>query len=183
MLPRVIGLIGPEGAGKTTCAAILEGQHGYVRLPFAAPLKRMLAALGVPDRHLYGTPEEKAAPLPIFGGKSARWAMQTLGTEWGRQCIGDGFWGDVWERQASAAPRVVTDDVRFLNEAARVHRMGGRIVCVVRSPSDFNREPKHASEDFAAVPFDALVINDGSIEQLAEKLEAAVHARSRLELV
>lgn len=180
MLPRVIGLIGPEGAGKSTCAAILEGRHGYARLPFAAPLKRMIAALGVHDRHLYGTPEDKAAPLAIFGGKSARWAMQTLGTEWGRECIGAGFWGDVWESQAGGLERVVSDDVRFPNEAERVRRMGGVVLCVVRSPDDFNREPRHASEDFAAVKFDALVVNDGSIERLAVQLDAALAPQLRL---
>ena len=180
MLPRVIGLVGPEGAGKSTCAAILEGRHGYTRLPFAAPLKRMIAALGVHERHLYGTPEDKAAPLPIFGGKSARWAMQTLGTEWGRECIGAGFWGDVWEQHASGLARVVADDVRFSNEAERVRRMGGVVLCVVRSPDDFNRAPRHASEDFAAVNFDALVVNNGTLEQLASRLDAAISRPLRL---
>lgn len=173
MLPRVIGLIGPEGAGKTTSAAILEGQFGYMRLPFARPLKQMIASLGVAEKHIYGTPADKAAPLALFGGKSARWAMQTLGTEWGRECIGQGFWGDVWESSARTGC-VVADDVRFANEAERVKRLGGIVVCVVRNADDFNREPQHASEDFASVPFDVLVVNDGSIERLASRLEAAV---------
>lgn len=182
MLPKVIGLIGPEGAGKTTCAAILEGQLGYSRLPFAEPLKRMILSLGVAERHVYGTPADKAEPLAIFGGKSARWAMQTLGTEWGRECIGTGFWGDVWEARAATAGLVVADDVRFPNEAERVRKLGGIIVCVVRGHDDFWRKPKHASEDFANVPRDVLVVNDGDIEALARKLETAVCGQLELTL-
>ena len=64
--PRIIGIVGPEGAGKTTVARILEGVHGYKRVPFAGPLKKMIAALGVEPRHLYGTPADKAEPLAIL---------------------------------------------------------------------------------------------------------------------
>lgn len=182
MLPKVIGIVGPEGAGKTTCAAILEGQFGYTRLPFAEPLKRMILSLGVHERHVYGTPENKEAPLEIFGGKSARWAMQTLGTEWGRECIGHGFWGDVWEAKAATAGLVVADDVRFPNEAERVRKLGGVILCVVRRHEDFWRKPKHASEDFASVPRDALIVNEGTIADLARHIEAAVSGQLELTL-
>lgn len=167
---RCIGIIGPEGAGKTTAARILECVHGYQRVPFAAPLKRMIEALGVDPKHLYGTPADKAAPLAIFGGKSARHAMQTLGTEWGRVCIGDGFWGDAWEVEADKYSRVVADDVRFPNEAERMRRRGGIVICIVRGAADATRKPRHASEDFLAVPFDHVVVNDGTVEQLADAL-------------
>lgn len=171
IVPRVIGLIGPEGAGKSTAAKILEYSHDYTRLAFATPLKRMLESLGVPSRHLFGTPADKAEPLAILGGKTARHAMQTLGTEWGRQCIGPGFWGDVWESQVGVLPRVVADDVRFPNEAERVRRLGGAIVLVIRNSADMDRVPRHASEDFRAVLPDYIVTNNGTIEQLSAKLD------------
>mgnify|MGYP002128654854 CR=1 FL=1 len=45
MLPRLIGLCGGIGAGKSTAAKVLR-MHGYTVLPFAAPLKDMLKAIG-----------------------------------------------------------------------------------------------------------------------------------------
>lgn len=171
MKPRIIGLIGPEGAGKSTAAALLEGQNGYKRVPFAGPLKSMIAALGVDPRHLYGSLEDKAAPLGIFGGKSARHAMQTLGTEWGRNHIGQGFWVAAWMEAVKGIAYVAADDVRFPNEADAIRAMGGMIVCVVRSQDQFNRAPRHASENFAAINPDNIIVNDGSIDDLAAKLD------------
>ena len=178
--PKIIGLAGPEGAGKTTVARILEGCHGYSRVPFAAPIKKMIRALGVDWRHTNGTPEEKAAPLAIFGGKSARHAMQTLGTEWGRQCIGPDFWCGAWAAEAARHDLIVADDVRFPNEADRVRAMGGVVWCIVRSHDDLRRVPQHASEDFAAVRADEIIVNNGTIAALEEKLQ--LHLNPQLAL-
>lgn len=167
MTPRVIGLCGPEGAGKTTAGKILaETYDGQVR-PFAEPLKQMLLALGVPKRNLYGTPAEKLEPVSLLGGKTGRHAAQTLGTEWGRQQHDEELWVRAWRLriEGEVAP-VIADDLRFLNEAAAVRSLGGEIICVVRSLKDFDRKPKHASEDFAAVKAKWVLLNDGSVEAL-----------------
>lgn len=185
-LPQLVAFIGPEGAGKTTCARILEGRHDYVRLPLAGPLKAMLAAAGVPTRHLYGTPADKATPLDILSGNSARHAMQTLGTEWGRTFMGPGFWLGLWaaaaQERLAAGGRVVVDDARFPNEAARVRVMGGKVIRVLRSPADTDRKPRHASENFAALPFDATVINSGSMDSLAVALDTVLSPQLALAL-
>jgi hypothetical protein len=170
----IIGLTGPEGAGKSTAAKLLADMYGLEVLPFARPLKDMLQALGVPRRHLWGSPIEKAEPLAILNGKSAREAMQTLGTEWGRVHIGEGFWGDAWEARARAAGGVVADDCRFANEVERVRRMGGLVVCIVRDMADFRRVPKHPSEDFASLDRDRLVLNAGTTDELQQNLLRAV---------
>lgn len=134
----------------------------------------MVLALGIDQRHVYGTPADKEEPLHIFGGKSARHAMQTLGTEWGRNCIGPEFWAQAWRVKAaahlSAGIPIVADDVRFPNEVAAIRAMGGKVYCIVRSISDFERKPRHASEDFAALEHDKLIINEGSLEALHRAL-------------
>lgn len=169
----LIGFCGPEGAGKTTAAAIVARDYGLATLPFARPLKEMLAAIGVPERHLYGTPEEKAEPLAMLGGKSARHAMQTLGTEWGRECIGKGFWGDLWEARVASLSGAVADDVRFANEAERIKRMGGHVICIVRSEAQLDAKPadKHKSADFLSVPRDAVVLNYSTTKGLRYRLQ------------
>jgi hypothetical protein len=172
---QVIGLCGPEGAGKSTVAQLLCVYAGADVVPFAAPLKRMLETVpGIEPRHLYGGPADKAEALGVLGGKSAREAMQTLGTEWGRRCIDDGFWVRAWRGAVDAvlAPVVVADDVRFANEAETIRETGGVVICVVRSMNDFQRAPRHPSENFAAVPADWVLINDRDPETLRTKLFA-----------
>jgi len=146
--------------------------------PFAAPLKRMIEALGVDRKHLYGTPAEKAEPLPLFGGLTARHAMQTLGTEWGRQCIGNNFWVTAWFATMPTSPVVIADDVRFENEARAIINGGGLVIQVVRDLDDLNRTPKHASEDFARVPFSVRVINDKCPTILQRRLVEALEAQA-----
>jgi hypothetical protein len=165
----IIGLCGPEGAGKSTAAQILVSELGCIIHPFAAPLKRMLEALGVSERHLYGSQADKLEPLDILGGKSARQALQLLGTEWGREMICPDLWERAWR---AGVPRkgCIADDVRFPNEVDAIQSLGGTVICIVRSGLDFSRKPKHPSEDFGALPYDRFVINNGSVQDLRDRL-------------
>jgi hypothetical protein len=65
----------------------LVNHRGFARVRFAGPLKAMMAALGCTNAEIDG--DRKEVPCDLLGGKSPRWAMQTLGTEWGRKLIGD----------------------------------------------------------------------------------------------
>lgn len=168
---QAIGLCGPEGAGKSAAAKMLA-DRGLTVLPLAAPLKRMLAAIGLPPESLYGTPDQKATPLAALCGHSARHAMQTLGTEWGRKCIGENFWCDAWRALAAQHAAVVADDVRFQNEVAAVRGLGGKVICIVRHKDDFKRIPRHPSENFQALQYDTIIVNDGTLADLERKLVA-----------
>lgn len=141
----------------------------------------MLASLGVDDRHLYGTLAEKEQPLDLLCGCSARAALQQLGTEWGRNLIGEDIWLKAWahalETEADSDDIIVADDVRFENEVDAIDGRGGLLLCVVRGQSDFQRIPRHASEDFAALgPFNEIIVNDSSLFALERRLELIVDA-------
>lgn len=141
----------------------------------------MLASLGVDDRHLYGSPEEKLQPLDVLGGKSARHALQTLGTEWGRNCMDTNFWVRAWahvlETESDPGDVIVADDVRFQTEADAIEKRGGLLLCIVRANSDFQRVPRHASEDFAALgPFNDIIVNDASLFGLERRLDCIIDA-------
>ena len=149
----IIGLAGPAGAGKTEVAKHLVDQYGFKRHGFAEPLKRMLAALGVPHECLCGS--RKNEPLDILGGKTARWAMQTLGTEWGRDLIGPQLWVRAWLNDIGSTSlllgynhtHVIDDDVRFGNEIDVIRKLGGFIVHVSRPGHEGAGVGKvHASE-------------------------------------
>ena len=148
----------------------------------------MLEAIGVPPAALYGSQADKAAPLDLFNGQSARFAMQTLGTEWGRNFFGPDFWSRAWGAQVDAgtvlggtpgeewAGVIVADDVRFPSEVEAIRARGGIVIQLIRSEDDLKREPKHASEAFQFVPYDIRIVNDGTKRQLAAKLRRAIGA-------
>jgi hypothetical protein len=161
-LPRVIALSGAAGSGKSTISDFLSVHFGYGRSKFAGPLKDMCRALGMTDAMIEGSLKE--APVDWLGGKTPRHAMQTLGTEWGRKCMGDDFWVDMWERRVTG--HVIVDDCRFANEAARVRRMGGRVIRLVGRGG---LSGGHESERFDFIA-DAVVENTGTILDLKTKV-------------
>ncbi|GHC61771.1 deoxynucleotide monophosphate kinase [Limoniibacter endophyticus] len=168
--PRVIALAGAAGSGKSTVADHLVDLHGYTRVKFAGPLKDMCRAIGLTDEHIEGGLKE--VPADILQGKSPRQFMQALGTEFGRDMIGENFWVGLWEARAAQHDRVVVDDCRFPNEAAAVRRLGGVVIKLEgRGGIGFG----HASERFDFIA-DAVIQNDGGIRDLISSVVEALAA-------
>lgn len=141
----IVGLCGPAGSGKTTIAKTLVENHGFIRKPFAGPLKRMIAAgFNIEPYLLDGPREVKALPMSIFGGKTLREVMQTIGTEWGRNLICEDLWANAWQTDIGIGYSYVADDLRFANEAAAVRNLGGYVIRLNRDGSGINSS--HASE-------------------------------------
>ncbi len=170
MTRRIIGLCGPAGAGKDLAASMVPGGH---RIAFADPLYQGLAAmLGIPEGVLRDR-SGKERTLAGFGA-SPRQLLQTLGTEWGRQMICPDIWLRVafwrWEQAAAAGHGViVVPDVRFANEARQIRSEGGQVWWIHRP----GVEPVAAHQSEAGLPLrliDRLVVNDGTVDQLRERV-------------
>lgn len=159
----VVALSGPAGSGKSTASAWLVSQ-GYKLVKFAAPLKDMCRAIGMTDDMIEGALKEK--PQALLQGNTPRHAMQTLGTEWGRDCMGKNFWVDLWTRRAIEAfnegKGVVADDCRFANEADAVKDLGG---IILRLDGRGGISGSHESERVNFIA-DAYVQNAGTIADL-----------------
>ncbi len=171
-LPPIIGLCGLAKSGKTTLADYLVKEFGYKRIKFADPLKDMLRALGLTYQEIEGDRKEDCCKL--LGNKSPRFAMQSLGTEWGRQMISPTIWVDIWEHRVSEARKtktpVVVDDCRFQNELDTLKRLGGVSLTIVRSGNTPVND--HVSEKIQLAS-DATIQNDRTVgEFISASIEA-----------
>jgi hypothetical protein len=179
MTPRTIPIIaftGPSLGGKSTAAKYLKSRYGarIERIRFADPLKAMLRGfletVGIDtdtiERMIEG--DLKEVPSEHLGGRSPRHAMRTLGTEWGREDMGDALWVDAWagrtRRAVGIGQTVVVEDLRFANEADKIKEHGGYIVALLGRG---NFAGGHASENGEAVDkADRVFVNKGELADL-----------------
>lgn len=171
---KILGVSGKAGAGKDTFADALVEQ-GFVKVSQADPMKRFcFEVLGVSEAALWGPSAERNRPIAHLGGLTARHALQTLGTEWGRACFED-MWIEYalrvartllspviecdrpWkytpqrglylgEEHEAPARGVVISDVRFANEMNAIKRCGGRVFRIRRPSTLEGAAASHASE-------------------------------------
>jgi len=172
----IIAFCGPMKSGKSTAAIHLERHHGFKRMRFAQPLKDMLRAIGLDNDELDG--DFKSRPSNLLCGQTPRHAMQTLGTEWGRQCIHPDFWANLWKLDVEDRMRygklnghplaIVNDDLRFPNELNVIKDIGGIVVRIKRSGHEY--DPSHESEAHE-LPSDYVIENNGLMSELFDKLD------------
>jgi len=166
----IIGVIGCRLSGKSTFGEYLVENKSFKRLPMAAPIKQMLrSGLGLTKAHTDG--ELKQIPCDELCGMTPVHAMQTLGTEWGRNLMGKDIWLNRWSALCPKYDRVIADDVRFSNEMAAIKSKGGIIIRTRRTAVE--GRDSHESEIYA-LQFkpDYEIRNDGTVEEFKNKIDA-----------
>lgn len=175
---KLIGIVGRRRSGKDTAALALLDQ-GWTLIKFADPLKAMVRTLlvkagvqiGSLDAFIEG--DQKETPLGFLAGKTTRFAMQTLGTEWGRQIIGEDLWIKIAINRATSLPSAVISDVRFANEAAAVKRVGGTLIKIIRDSERVDSVDLHTSEtETDSIESDHIISNNSTITDLQEQIRA-----------
>jgi hypothetical protein len=168
----IIGLAGQARVGKDTFADHIVKNYRFIRVGLADPMKRFCREIfSFSDEQLYGgmrdhgdiryqrnsrevgsDPELKIVMHDLL---TPRYALQTLGTEWGRNC-----YEDVWieygiriakelnqtgyctytekeglvehEKDQGLIGGVVFSDLRFKNEFEAVRKAGGILIRIKR---------------------------------------------------
>lgn len=215
---------GSAGAGKSTVAERLSSEHGFVNIAFADAMKRIcMETFAFSHEQLFGPSEERNKPdtryvrrtagsLGLVDGEpnppedvhlTARYALQTLGTEWGRGCYEDvwvalamrhaeriatGRWayspsGGVLRsptRACSTKVHTVFSDMRFRNEFEYVRRHGAKTLRVTRPVPKLFIDNAHPSEnDLNDVPdseFDYVIHGKGAdVPDLHAKVDRLLH--------
>lgn len=181
---RIIGIAGYARSGKDTLGSLLVNLHGYERRSFAAALKDVLyatnplAEIGEEQgggsknttsvRHLvdfYGWDEAKELSPGFYG---VRGLLQRLGTEGGREVLGQNVWVDAaMSTLTDPDGKYVFTDMRFPNEYHAIDEAGGLVVRISRQSAALVNP--HVSETaLDGVSFDRLIHNDGTIDDLRE---------------
>lgn len=186
---EIVALSGFARTGKDEVAKVLVDQYGFQRVAFADKLRDMLYALNPivsvtsPDSSAkinnYVYLKEVINEVGWSGYKETKFGheirrlLQRLGTEAGRQTLWDSIWIDATLTNLDEDARVVVADGRFFNEFDAVIARGGEIWRVERPGVGPLND--HASENEATnYPHFALTINnDGTLEDLAEKVRIA----------
>ncbi len=145
---KIIGLVGRAGSGKSFAAQWFCQYRNAELQKLAGPLKDMCRAIGMTEDMIEG--ELKEQPVNILCGKTPRYVMQTLGTEWGRDTIDEDFWTTLWANRVHSTKRdVVCDDVRFPNEARIVQQLGGFLIRIRPAGGGYHEiSDAHPSEQY-----------------------------------
>jgi hypothetical protein len=164
---HVVGLTGYAESGKSTTAQYLVEQHGFTRLSFAAPLKKMLRTLDP----LLG--EHRLSAL--FGHYGDENAIKS--SPWGneyRRLLQVYFWVLAAGRQMTDPEgRYVFDDARFPNEADFIKSLNPYGLWNIDRPG-FGPTNSHASEQHAGKLGETVWLWNTDLESLHDQIDNSV---------
>jgi hypothetical protein len=172
----IIGLSGYAGSGKDAVAALLV-PAGFTRVAFADVLRDVAYAADpyvrseFPDggfrfERLQAVIDRDGWHIAKNNNPDVRRLLQRLGTEAGRDILGENIWVDTAFARADSSDIVITD-VRFPNEFEAVRSRGGITVRIDRP--GYGPRNSHASEtSLDDAEFDYYINNNGTLQALSD---------------
>ncbi len=177
-VPQILAISGRKGSGKSTVVEMLQGllPMPYQHKLFAGPLKQMVGVMVGVDPIRFEDQAFKLQPSPIAnpdgGFYTYRHLLQVTGTDFGRDILGENVWVDSLFAPYRPDDCWLISDCRFPNEVKAVENRSGMVIRVERPGLAYDPHPSETALD--DYPFAHVVINDGSIAELHDKIKAIV---------
>ncbi|MFD7259353.1 hypothetical protein [Streptomyces sp. NPDC059874] len=181
MTDLIVGLAGYARSGKDEAAnALIE--RGWRQAAFADKLREFLYAVNPLIPGKYGAGNLRLRTLVDATGweyakvtyPEVRALLQRTGTDAGRKVLGSEVWVEALLASHIDAAGLVVTDVRFPNEAQAIADRGGVVIRLERpgvGPTKDKYGRVHVSETaLDDWPFDHVLVNDGTVEELHAKL-------------
>jgi hypothetical protein len=185
--PIIIGITGKINSGKTTISNYLEEEYEFKQYSFADPIKNMAISFGFRHHEVFGTQEQKLE-INKHWGISGRHFLQKLGTDIFRDIVPKvipdlnlGASGSPWIRafeihmlEQNKKKDIVIGDVRFVNEAESIQKLGGCIIKICDSSlKKDDGTSKHASEtEMDNIHGNFVIYNTGTLDELYCKIDS-----------
>lgn len=166
----IIGLAGYAQSGKTEAAKVLAKAGGMAQINFADALRSFVRAL---DPWVADPQElnwQRWSDLePVMGYEvmkqetEARNILIQAG-QGARDHLHPDVWVDAWWHRARGEKHVVVADVRYVNEAMRINRLGGTVWYIHRPGVDAVHETERESiERLVGYGVQRSLTNDGDL--------------------
>jgi len=176
---EIVAFTGYARSGKDTCANILI-EKGFKHHKFATKIYEMIACFL--DTTVDEIVRMKVQNIDIPNTKtSVRSALQTIGTEWGREYIDY----DIWAKRLTDSikfNRIVISDLRFVNEVLELQRFShlNGYKCTLIGLTRDSEEPQihHLSEQDISTIIrdytDHIITNNDSLCELEDQLKRII---------
>lgn len=172
---KLIGMTGYAGSGKDTAAEAMQSD-GWEVMGFADPMYKMSMVLDPLLFRYLVFPFRLSRVVRRRGWTAAkripavrRW-LQRLGTEAGRDVLGEKVWVEAMEKRWQPGGKYIVTNVRFENEAEAIRRFGGKIIEVMRPGVG----PANLHQSESVVEADASIANVGDVRHLHDRMREAV---------
>ena len=169
---QVIGISGYTDSGKDIVISHLV-EKGWAVASFAERIRSSLYTLNprvTADSRVSDYVDQYDWDIAKTTSPEIKALLQRLGTEVGRNTIGENVWIDLTLSDIPDGVRVVITDCRFPNEASKVQELGGQVWRV--SSPDSRPGNDHISEtaldDYG---FNAIIHHEGNTEVLRQMLD------------
>lgn len=181
---NIVGITGFKRSGKDTAGSILL-ENGYIKYSFAGPLKKACQEIFMFDYEQ--TEGSKKEDLDNRWNTTPRKVFQRFGTEIFRnnlklmlpelENLDENFWiyrFKLWyQQQIKNNPnlKVVVTDVRFPNEADIIKELGGIIIKVIRSETNFNNDQHSSEVSITKIKPDFTIYNNSTINEYHSQIK------------
>jgi hypothetical protein len=176
----IIGITGYARHGKNTIGDILVNNYGFKQSGFADKVKESALAINpYIDNNLrlcdyvnkYGWDYAKTNNLEV------RRLLQYIGTEMGRNLLGDNIWIDTLFNSINLDENNVITDVRFPDEANAIREHNGQVWKVFMPFCNSGISSSHSSENSVdKIEADIFILNSGTIKELEAKINTHIYS-------